>query len=1147
MHITELRLSGFKSFVDPVRLVIDAGLTGVVGPNGCGKSNLLEAVRWAMGATSAKAMRAGDMDDVIFAGASQRPPREHAEVVLVIDAAGAKPPPGVPAADVLEISRKIKRDAGSTYRINGREVRAKDVQLLFADASTGANSPALVRQGQISELIAAKPENRRRVLEEAAGIAGLHARRHEADLKLAAAANNLARLDEVAAEIDAQRQGLKRQARLAERYRGLAEEMRRTEALVLHRRWRDAGEAVMEAETAFRAVERAVAEAAEAASVARRAVDAAHALSPPLREEELVAAAVLRKLEGERVNVERDVRDAEATVARAADALARLDADAAREAQMQQDAGAALARLDAEALELAGGDGAGAIDAAEARAAETETARLAADAALDALTAAAAKIGVERATLEANAREARARLARAEARLADLARDEAAAAGPADLEARLAAAETALSDAIAAAERAAGAVDAAERAAKDADAAWQKAETGFRTADAARSERAAEVRALEKLAADSAGGAFAPVLAEIDAEPGFERAVAAALGDDIEASLDENAPLRWAGATVRTVVWPKGVAPLAPHVTAPEALSARLSLCGLVERADGPRLLSTLSAGARLVSREGDLWRWDGFVRSADAPSPAAVRLEHRNRLTAARAELATAAAKAETAQATATRARAARADAETAARTARVAAPTAAALVLRATGARDALLAEARRLAERREAIARQRVALETEKTEAAAACDGAETARGAAQAVDEAALARARETAGHARAAAAEAKAALSLLARAEAARQQRRTAIATEQADWRARRDGATARLDAIASARVREAKALAAAKDAPAAAALRLAAVQDQFALAERRRAAAADALAAAERQARDAEIAARTTEQAHATQREARAGAEARTTSARERLHAIEAAAQDQIGCAAPDLAAKAGALMEQALARGPLADIERKLERLRSERDQAGPVNLRAEEELAEVEARLASMEKERADVDGAILKLKQAIGRLNAEGRQRLMAAFEIVNGHFAQLFATLFEGGQAELRLTESDDPLAAGLEIFACPPGKRLSTLSLMSGGEQALTATALIFAVFLANPAPICVLDEVDAPLDDANVDRFCRMLDEMRRLTDTRFLTITHNPVTMSRMDRLFGVTMAERGVSQIVAVDLQRATELAAE
>ncbi|MDX2235430.1 MAG: chromosome segregation protein SMC, partial [Hyphomonadaceae bacterium] len=1068
MHITELRLSGFKSFVDPVRLVIDAGLTGVVGPNGCGKSNLLEAVRWAMGATSAKAMRAGDMDDVIFAGSGHRPAREHAEVILVIDAAGAKPPPGVPPADVLEISRKIRREAGSTYRINGREVRAKDVQLLFADASTGANSPALVRQGQISELIAAKPENRRRVLEEAAGIAGLHARRHEADLKLAAAANNLARLDEVAAEIDAQRQGLKRQARLAERYRGLAEEMRRTEALALHRRWIEAGEGLAQAEAAYRAAERDVAAAAEAASIARRAVDEAQAAQPALREEELVAAAVLRKLEGERVSVERDVAEAAAALARAADALSRLTEDDAREARLREDAEAALARLAAEAITLSGDDETGALAAAQTRAEEAEAARATAEAALDALNAAAARIAVERAGREAAAREARARLARAEARLAEIARDAQAAAAPADLDARLVAAETALADAVAAAERAAGAVDDAEQAARGAEARWQSADAAFRAADAQRSERAAEVRALEKLAADMDAGAFPAVLADVDAEPGFERAVAAALGDDIEASLDENAPLRWAGAAARTVGWPEGVTPLAPHVTAPDELSARLSLCGLVARADGPRLMASLSAGARLVSREGDLWRWDGFVRSAEAPSPAAVRLEQRNRLTQARGELAAAQSVAAQTEQAMTEAREARQAADLAARQARTAAPAAATLVLKATGARDALAADARRLAERRAAIARQREGLEAERAEASGALDAAEAARHEIPPVDEAALTGARTAAEEARAGAADAKAALALLTKAEAARQARRAAIAAEQADWARRRDGAAARIEKIAAAQACEAAAMAAAKDAPAAAQARLEVVRDQFAIAERRRAAAADALATAEAKARDAEATARAAEHAHATQREARAGAEARAAGAREKLAAIEAAAQDQIGCAAEELAAKAGALMTQALARAPLGDIDRKLERLRAERDAAGPVNLRAEEELAEVETRLAALERERADVDGAILKLKQAIGRLNAEGRQRLMEAFTVVNGHFAQLFATLFEGGQAELRLTESDDPLAAGLEIFACPPGKRLSTLSLMSGGEQALTATALIFAVFLANP-------------------------------------------------------------------------------
>jgi len=232
-------------------------------------------------------------------------------------------------------------------------------------------------------------------------------------------------------------------------------------------------------------------------------------------------------------------------------------------------------------------------------------------------------------------------------------------------------------------------------------------------------------------------------------------------------------------------------------------------------------------------------------------------------------------------------------------------------------------------------------------------------------------------------------------------------------------------------------------------------------------------------------------------------------------------------------------------LTDDAIARPPdAAGAESLLYGLEREREALGAVNLRAEEEAAEYGDRLSAMKTERIDLTQAIAKLRDGIDELNAEGRERLIAAFDVINTNFKTLFEALFGGGQAELKLVESDDPLEAGLEIYACPPGKRLSVMSLMSGGEQALTAAALIFGVFLANPAPVCVLDEVDAPLDDANVDRFCRMLHEMRSRTDTRFIVITHNPVTMSRMDRLYGVTMPERGMSQLVSVDLQQAEEI---
>ena len=293
---------------------------------------------------------------------------------------------------------------------------------------------------------------------------------------------------------------------------------------------------------------------------------------------------------------------------------------------------------------------------------------------------------------------------------------------------------------------------------------------------------------------------------------------------------------------------------------------------------------------------------------------------------------------------------------------------------------------------------------------------------------------------------------------------------------------------------------------------------------------------------AEESARTADAAARAAEREASAAREARAADEARLSAAQERLEETTDRLRDACG-AGPE------ALKEQVDDKHldlDLDDVERRLDSARQSRERLGAVNLRADEEAEALQAQSTELTKEREDLIAAIDRLRKGIDALSREGRARLLEAFERVDAHFRTLFETLFEGGRAELRLTESDDPLEAGLEIFACPPGKKLENMALLSGGEQALTASALIFAIFLSNPAPVCVLDEVDAPLDDANVDRYCRMLDEMRRLTETRFLVITHNPLTMSRMDRLYGVTMAERGVSQLVSVDLQRAETLIA-
>jgi len=1150
VNITELRLHGFKSFVDPARAPIENGLTGVVGPNGCGKSNLLEAVRWVMGATSAKSMRASDMEDVIFAGSAGRPAREFAEVVVVLTEARGRAPAPFQNEDVLEVTRRIRRGLGSTYRINGKEVRAKDVQLLFADAATGANSPALVRQGQISELIAAKPQNRRRILEDAAGIAGLHARRHEADLKLKAAETNLTRLDEVLAEIEGQAASLKKQARQAERYRGLAQTLRETEALLLHRRWSDAREREAEAQGFLRDAERAVAQAAADASAAERAANDAREALGPLREEEMVAAAVLRRFEGVRVGLERDVAEADAVLARCDEDERRARDEADRLEALKRDAEAALTRLGAEAAELGSGDeaqAAAALKAAESARDAAAAQRAEAEAKLEKLAAEAAARKARAQALSDAAMSARQRLERLADRKRALEAQAKALPVTDELNQRLAAAKANAAKSADEVARHRAALAEAETALKAAEAADESAWAPFRAAETAFNALSAEVRGLEKLTPPEAGK-FPPVLNAIEVEPGYERALAAALGEDIDASTEREAPLRWAGAKPPPSALPQGAAPLSQYVEAPEALSARLALVGVVDAKSGAALAKELSPGARLVSREGDLWRWDGFVRRADAPQPAAARLEHKNRLAAARAEFNSAEATLAEAKAIADRAKAERQAADAKLRILRAEAPKLAAAEANVSREAERLEAELARLNERRADLDAQDQTLSAEIAEAEAAANVAagavsETPAGG----DERILTGARADVETARAAAAEAAAAAQALVRDKAQRDSRRGVVSAESKQWQARIADADARLAALSDEIDKIEARREAAKAAPVEARAKLETLMDEADAAEQRRQAASDRVAEAETAAREANDKARAAEQAHAGARERRASADAHAQAARTRVEDVTTQAREIANVEPGALAGLAGGLLNGPLGQAPIGDVERRLERLKAEREAAGPVNLRAEEELAEAQERVETLTREKEDVAQAVAKLRRAITTLNNEGRSRLLKAFEQVDAHFAQLFATLFEGGQAALRLTESEDPLEAGLEIFAQPPGKRLTNLSLLSGGEQALTATALIFAVFLANPAPLCVLDEVDAPLDDANVDRFCRMLEEMKRLTTTRFIVITHNPVTMSRMDRLYGVTMPEQGLSQLVSVDLGRAQALAAE
>ncbi|WP_458791451.1 chromosome segregation protein SMC [Yoonia sp. MH D7] len=1151
MRFSRLRLNGFKSFVDPTDLIIADGLTGVVGPNGCGKSNLLEALRWVMGENRYTAMRGGSMEDVIFAGASTRPARNFAEVSLVIDNSERLAPAAFNDSDNLEITRRITRDAGSAYKVSSKDVRARDVQMLFADASTGAHSPALVRQGQIAELINAKPKARRRILEEAAGISGLYQRRHEAELKLRGAETNLTRVDDVVEQLASQLATLARQARQAARYREIGENLRRAEGMLLFRRWKEADDAMLAAGAQLRERTTAAATAETAARQAAKLRTQTESALPSLREEEAIAAAVLQRLQVQRDTLkDQEIRALE-TIETLRSRIDQLARDIERESGLNKDAGETIERLEWEGREIAKASAGheDRLEAAKAGAQEGGGVLQEREADLSQLTEDVARLAARhqsaqrliddsRKTLEKS--EAEAEQAKAAMAVADVALKQA--------EADFEAAGVAETQAVATAEKADLTLAEAEEA---------RAETQIRESDA-RAQRSeaegeanalrAEVAALARLVQrDTAEGG--QVLDLLTVQSGYEKALGAALADDLRApAIGPEAASGWATLSpyLNAQALPEGVPPLTQFVEIPEVLGRRMNQVGLVRQEEGAQLQAVLKPGQRLVSLEGDVWRWDGFrAASEDAPSAAALRLQQLNRLVELKRDLEEVSATAmgaTQAHEMLTKRLAALTEADQLARQARRDA--------------DRLVAEANRAASRAEADRN----LSEGKLESLglAVTRHADDAQSARRALSEAQTAAAdlgnldeargqvediKMTVEAARITMMSRRSVYEEVRREGDARLRRSQEITKEISGWKHRLETANKRSAELAERKEASVFELEDANAAPEEISAKRADLADAIDEAEERRCEASDKLSHADTALRDAADGERDAERAASEAREARARSEARADAARETV----AYAHERIAEAQDVTPAQLLENLATDLDQMPALDVvEGQVNALKRQRDSLGAVNLRAEEDSKEVRTEHDTLVTEKADLEAAIAALRHGIASLNKEGRERLLTAFEQVNESFGLLFTHLFGGGEAKLVLVESDDPLEAGLEIMCQPPGKKLSTLSLLSGGEQTLTAMALIFAVFLANPAPICVLDEVDAPLDDANVTRFCDLLDEMTRRTNTRFLIITHHAVTMSRMDRLFGVTMGEQGVSQLVSVDLKKAAAMVA-
>jgi len=929
LDFSKLRLSSFKSFVEPIEIDIKDGLTGVVGPNGCGKSNLVEAIRWVMGEASYKSMRASSMEGVIFQGTQNRPSRNSAEVSLVLNNKDRDAPLMCNDADIIEVTRRIEREAGSVYKLNGNDTRARDIQMLFADASTGARSPSLVRQGQIQELIDQKPNERRRILEDAAGISGLHVRRHEAELRIKSAETNIDRLDDILKELASQVRSLNKQSREANRYKNLSEKIRETEILLLAKKYKTIELECKENEEKLHSLN--VEHQNIVRSVSNKKTEELNIQEslPELKKEANDSSAALQRLIIEMERFDNDQIQSDRRKQELDDLISTTNLQLKREIQILEDINNNV-------------------------------------------------IGNNK-DININEDELEVKINKKETLIIDLDK-----------------------------------------------------EINNLT------KLYAEKNALEGIIGDNVD-ATNSLIENLDVIPGFEKALDALLGDELYHSLDTENGIHWKKVSIeeKSQNLPSGCKPLSEFVKGSDVLSERLNQTGLVNQSDGEELSSKLTYGQRIVSKEGDLWRWDGLVVSAGAPGSAAERLGQRNRLIEIYEEIKE---------------------------------------FENNSGDIDSLR---NKLKDAHKDLSDLR--LNYEKI----------------------------------------------LLNKKNISDVNKRKDIATEQIiilEERIKKfeqeninleqnpeDIDTKKIDLsenISSARKKS--------------------NEDN------------DKLIELENSLRDVVLIIRelSDQESHLRENKGRVEVtlESNKTRLSEIINLIEKEHKKETSEFMKELDVSVDSEDED--------EMQMNIDRLKRERDDLGGVNLKAEEEAEEIKERINEIKVERDDLVEAIKKLRTGINDLNKEGRERMQRAFLEVNEKFQNVFKKFFGGGNAELKFIDSDDPLEAGLEVFAQLPGKKLIEMSSLSGGEKGLVSLSLIFAVFLTNPSPICVLDEVDAALDDSNVEKFCDLIEEISSNVKTRFLVITHHPLSMARMDRLYGVTMQEKGVSQLVSVDLNVAEKI---
>ena len=1139
MKFQSVRISGFKSFLEPTEIQMNRGLTGVVGPNGCGKSNIVEAIKWIMGENSARQMRGDGMDDVIFSGTNERPSRNFAEVSIKLDNSEKKAPAIFNHYDEIEITRKIEREKGSVYRVNGKQVRARDIQLIFADNGTGARSSGIVGQGRIAQIIDSNPEDRRVILEEAANIKGLHSRRHEAELKLKGASDNLDRLSDIEQTYKEQLIELEKQGRKAARYRSVGERIRKAEATLFFNLMNNAKKEANDLDIQLKNANENVSQGQiKVAEHTKSQLDLANKI-PDLKKDEAEKAATLQTLNITKIKLDEEKSSAQNALQNIINQINLINNDIARESEIKEDAKKSLSNLltEEENLKEDSENFSTKITKATDLVKKLRSISDAADDKLSTITSEIYSIKSDKSDLEKRIKNLKQKIEVTQNQLANFNIEDDKNRFKLDKEKiinlkKLIQENNQLGD---------GYNVELEKLEKLETRLVEEKNTAVFEFNKVNLEFDSLSTLLGRDTLDS--NTLEKSIGNIN---NLEEAIGSVLGETLLAPIlsddqsTENATY-WRDdfKTISTASLPVNVIPIVTKITKSSILDTALKGVGIVDNKEiAFKLQKELTFGQALTTPSGGLWRWDGFVQPQGVQNSYSERLQQIARLRLLQNKLPSLKEKQSLSE---------KRLEECFNNIKKYKDDLANLQVKLARLISESNELELQNTKVESKLLSSEALIKELKNTERMSLEELSELEKEFNNSLNLPSLLaeelKVRNNADQSRNELTDAMAAEQQIKSEESFKSRNLIQLGHQKENWKVREEEAKTRLISLEER-------LKASQDEK----NRLSTLPESFEKKETElntkieeaisnRNIAADQLVKNETSLNDADKLVREAEKAVSIFREEMIKIESLLNLSKAKIQNIEDRVFEKLKMKSTELNKFINSKEEDQPIKS-IEILEKTLQRLLNERETLGAVNLRAEDEMNEMLNKIEVMSKERVDLEEAIAKLRSGIFELNKEGRQRLTESFEEVNKNFKQLFQKLFGGGNAELRLVGNEDPLQAGLEVLASPPGKKMQLLSLLSGGEQALTAISLIFSVFLCNPAPICILDEVDAPLDDTNVGRFCDLLNQIVDETNTYFMVITHHRLTMAKMDRLFGVTMEQKGISKLVSVDLEQASRI---